>query len=210
MRQDHQRQVRVDHPEHDRELVVEQAHGAVDEPEPPQHAVDEPLVVQDHDPRVRTDQQARPEREDHEHEQRELPPARPRGDEGGDRVADEQRDQRRLGGDPEREPEDAPVERVPRAPVVVPREVVDDAAVVASLEEAVREHEADGQREQPRPPEEGGADRERTTRSAALHAGLSRQSRRPSGSTGAAPCRGPARSRTSGASSAGWRGSGTA
>ena len=77
-REDHERQLAVDLAEHDREIVVEERQRR--DPQTAQRLVHEPLGAQEEDPGVHPHEEARPEGQDHEDEERVLPP---RGGEPG-------------------------------------------------------------------------------------------------------------------------------
>ena len=84
-RQDHQREVGEDDAHPDGERRVEHVERAVDQAETMQHGLERPSVLQDVHPRVRPDQEARPERHDHREQQEHLKPRPLFDDEEGKR-----------------------------------------------------------------------------------------------------------------------------
>jgi len=133
-RQHHERQVGVDETDDDREVVVEErrrsdARGA-------EQAVHEARGVEEHHPRVRADQEARPERDDDEDQSegpsrtapgREKVGERVREEEGAERPADRQREGRH---------DDRDVEGVDELSVGREGEVRDEAPGLPSLARA--------------------------------------------------------------------------
>ena len=96
------------------QLVLVMIERLVDEAEPEQELVEQPLRLQDADPGIDADQERRPERQDDQHHEHRLDRARRPRHAVGDRIADQQRDQRRDGGDPDAREVGLPVERVGR------------------------------------------------------------------------------------------------
>ena len=111
-RQDHERQVRVDDADVDREVGLQHHQRLVDDADPHQEIVDEAVVLEDADPGVHAQQERRPERQDHHHQQDVAPGGVGASDGVGDRIADQQAQERRDRGDLQRVEIRAPVQVV--------------------------------------------------------------------------------------------------
>ena len=98
-RQHHERQIGIDDADIDRGVGREPGHRRVDDVQPQQHVVEQAVALQDVDPGIDADQERGPERQDHQHHQERLQPARRARDAVGDRIADREQDRGRDGRD---------------------------------------------------------------------------------------------------------------
>ena len=136
------------------------------------------LGVEDDQPRVGADQEARPER-DHDEEQDERLPAGVARDPVREREPDQERRDRAEEGEPERAAEDLPVEGVPEGAVVVEVPGEGDVGEARQRSQAVRDDEPE------RDEEERGVPAQRRKREPARVAGAA------AAPAAAPPCRYP-------------------
>ena len=81
------------------DVGVEDDQRLADDADADQQLVEQALGLEDADPGVDPDQERGPERQDHQHQQRRAQHRRGARHAVGDRIADEQRQHRRDGGD---------------------------------------------------------------------------------------------------------------
>ncbi|MNQ42493.1 hypothetical protein D3C85_561980 [compost metagenome] len=89
-RQDHERQVRVHHPDIDREVGVEDLQRSVDQPHALQEAIEQAVVAEDAHPGVHADQNRRPGRHHDQQQVHQLHFLVGAGDGIGHRIAEQQ------------------------------------------------------------------------------------------------------------------------
>ena len=118
-RQRHERQVGIDDADIDRRVRVEDRQRMVDDVQPQQELVEQPLRLEDADPGIDADQEARPERQDDHHEQRRADARRRARHAVGERKADQERQEGRDRRDLEAGDVGEEVEVVLRQPDVV-------------------------------------------------------------------------------------------
>src|SRR5581483_6450914 len=126
------REVEVDeHEDHRGAVVEEDAERVVRDPQPLQEPVEHTLLAEDRQPRVHAEQVARPERDDHEHEERRTEARRHVARQPvRERERESDRDRRRENGDPQRRPHRRHVRAdAEEVAVVAGRPVVDDRVV---------------------------------------------------------------------------------
>ncbi|MDR8818445.1 hypothetical protein FEQ05_02148 [Burkholderia pseudomultivorans] len=111
-RQDHERQQDVRHRDIHADAVEQQRQRMRDQPGAEQRLVDQPLALQQHDPRGHAHQHRGPERNQHEDHHEVRAPLRQRRDPVCERIAEQQREQRDRHADHERAAEDRQVDRL--------------------------------------------------------------------------------------------------
>ena len=118
-RQHHEGQIGIDDADEDRRVGVHDDQRLVDDVQRQQQLVEQPFGLQDADPGIDADQEAGPERQDDQHQQ-DRPQGRRRARHAvGDRIADDQRQDRRDAGDDHARQIGVEVERVLGQPGVV-------------------------------------------------------------------------------------------
>ena len=137
-REDHERQVAVDDADQDRHRRPEDAECRVPDGIP-DHAR-QAVRSEDREPRVRADQEARPERDDEQDDEQRLAATRPGRDEIGERQADEQAEDR--AGEGQRQAGDERRGVLERVGVVVERESAGVAAGLGPFAEAEQDDDS--------------------------------------------------------------------
>ena len=98
-RQHHEREIRIDDADIDRVVGREPRDRRVDDAQRDQRLIEQPVVLQDVDPRIDADQERGPERQHHQQHQHALPAPRRARERIGDRIGDQQQDRGRDRGD---------------------------------------------------------------------------------------------------------------